>query len=119
MSATISRSRVAPEEISQAVFEQLVPELITRYPSVSVKEAGELEEIGEIRSGMKRALLLAAVLIYVLMAVPLKSYWQPIVILAIVPFGFVGAGAWSPDHGSAAFGLVVFRHARFDRGGDQ
>ncbi|MCG8490327.1 MAG: efflux RND transporter permease subunit, partial [Sneathiellales bacterium] len=27
----------------------------------------------------------------VLMAVPLKSYWQPFVILAIVPFGFIGA----------------------------
>ena len=40
---------------------------------------------------MKRALLLATVLIYVLMAVPLKSYWQPFVILAIVPFGFIGA----------------------------
>ena len=32
-------------------------------------------------------------LIYVLMAVPLKSYWQPFVILAIVPFGFVAAAA--------------------------
>lgn len=30
-------------------------------------------------------------LIYVLLAVPLKSYWQPFVILAIVPFGFIGA----------------------------
>ena len=53
--------------------------------------AGELEEMTEILDSLKRALLLAAVLIYVLMAVPLKSYWQPIVILAIVPFGFVGA----------------------------
>ena len=35
--------------------------------------------------------MIAAVLIYVLMAVPLKSYWQPVIILAIVPFGFVGA----------------------------
>lgn len=31
------------------------------------------------------------VLIYVLMTVPLKSYWQPFIILAIIPFGFVGA----------------------------
>jgi len=58
---------------------------------VKVLAAGELEEIAEISGGLKRALLLAAVLIYVLMAVPLKSYWQPFVILAIVPFGFVAA----------------------------
>ena len=47
--------------------------------------------MGEIQGGLIRALILAAVLIYVLMAVPLKSYWQPFVILAIVPFGFIAA----------------------------
>lgn len=91
VAAAINRSVVAPEEVGQAVFQQLVPLLATRYPSVKIKKAGELEEIGEIRGGILRALLLAAVLIYVLMAIPLKSYWQPVVILAIVPFGFVGA----------------------------
>ncbi|MEL7025746.1 MAG: efflux RND transporter permease subunit, partial [Pseudomonadota bacterium] len=91
VAATIDRSTVAPEEVGQAVFEQLVPELVQRYPGVRVVPAGELEEIGEIQGGLRNALILAAVLIYVLMAVPLKSYWQPFVILAIVPFGFVAA----------------------------
>ena len=91
VAATIDRSTVAPEEVGQAVFEQLVPQLLERYPGVQVVPAGELEEIGEIQGALRNALILAAVLIYVLMAVPLKSYWQPFVILAIVPFGFVAA----------------------------
>ncbi|WP_371225390.1 efflux RND transporter permease subunit [Roseovarius sp. 2305UL8-3] len=91
ISATVNRNRVAPEEIGQAIFEQLVPELNDRYPSVKIIAAGELEEMGEIQGGLINALILAAVLIYVLMAVPLKSYWQPFVILAIVPFGFIAA----------------------------
>ncbi|NVO57783.1 efflux RND transporter permease subunit [Rhodobacteraceae bacterium B1Z28] len=91
VAASIDRNLVAPEEIGQAVFEQLAPELRRKYPSVTVLPAGELEEMSDISDGLKRALLLAAVLIYVLMAVPLKSYWQPFVILAIVPFGFVAA----------------------------
>ena len=91
VAASIDRSVVAPEEVAQAVFKQFEPSLTAKYPSVQLKRAGELEEMGDIQDGMKRALLLAAVLIYVLMAVPLKSYWQPFVILAIVPFGFVGA----------------------------
>ncbi|WP_421858178.1 efflux RND transporter permease subunit [Oricola sp.] len=91
VAASIDRGLVAPEEVGQAIFEQLVPELAARYPSVEVIAAGELEEMGEIRGGLINALILAAVLIYVLMAVPLKSYWQPLVILAIVPFGFVAA----------------------------
>ena len=30
-------------------------------------------------------------LIYVLLAIPLKSYWQPFIIMSVIPFGFVGA----------------------------
>jgi len=91
VAASIDRSLVAPSEVAQAVFERLVPKLQAQYPTVKIATAGELEEMGEIRGGLLRALLLAAVLIYVLMAVPLKSYWQPVVILAIVPFGFIAA----------------------------
>jgi multidrug efflux pump subunit AcrB len=91
VAASVDRGVVAPEEVAQAVFEQLVPKLEARYPSVKVLPASELEEMQDISGGLKRALLLAAVLIYVLMAVPLKSYWQPLVILAIVPFGFIAA----------------------------
>lgn len=89
--ASIDRSTVSPSEISQAVFEELVPQLSQKYPSVKIATAGELEEMGEIKGGLIRALILAAVLIYVLMAVPLQSYWQPLIILAIVPFGFISA----------------------------
>jgi multidrug efflux pump subunit AcrB len=91
VAASVDRSLAAPEEVGQAVFEQLVPELKRTYPTVKVVAGGELEEMGEIKGGLINALILAAVLIYVLMAVPLKSYWQPVVILAIVPFGFVAA----------------------------
>ncbi len=45
---------------------------------------------------MKRALIMILILIYALLAVPLKSYWQPLVIMSVIPFGFVGAaiGHW-------------------------
>ena len=91
VAAAIDRSVVSPAEVAQAVTEQMVPLLAQKYPSVQVSFGGELEEMGEIQGGLLRALLLASVLIYVLMAVPLKSYFQPLIILAIIPFGFVGA----------------------------
>ncbi|WP_120501039.1 efflux RND transporter permease subunit [Roseovarius sp. EL26] len=91
ITANIDRSVVPPEEVGQAVQEQLMPKLLDQYPNVWVELGGELEEIGQIRGGLLQALIMAVVAIYVLMAVPLKSYWQPFVILAIVPFGIVGA----------------------------
>lgn len=91
VSAAIDRTLAVPAEVWQAVQEQLVPQLALEFPSVKVSPGGELAEMGEISGGLKRALMLSAVLIYVLMAVPLKSYVQPFIILAIVPFSFVGA----------------------------
>ncbi|MEM7215232.1 MAG: efflux RND transporter permease subunit [Pseudomonadota bacterium] len=91
IAASINRRTVAPEEVGQAVTQNLAPLLKEKYPDLKIEPAGELEEIVEIQGGLKQALLLAGVLIYMLMAVPLKSYWQPFVILAIIPFGFIGA----------------------------
>ena len=91
LSASVDRNQVAPEEIAQAVFEQFEPQLQAHYPGVELLAAGELEEMGSVKKDLIRALILTAVLIYVLLAVPLKSYWQPFVIISIVPFGFIGA----------------------------
>ena len=44
-----------------------------------------------MKGGMIRALLFTCILIYALLAIPLKSYWQPFIIMSVVPFGFVGA----------------------------
>ncbi|SNZ19669.1 efflux RND transporter permease subunit [Cohaesibacter gelatinilyticus] len=95
--ASIDKSVASPEEVSQAVFQSFWPKVQAKYPSVELVTGGELSEIVEIKGGLKKALILACVLIYVLMAVPLKSYWQPVVILTIVPFGFI----------SAAFGHLI------------
>ncbi len=91
VAASVDRGIVAPEEAAQAVMENFAPDMGARFPGVELRPGGELEEIGEVQDGLKRALMLAAVLIYVLLAIPLKSYWQPVIILAIIPFGFIGA----------------------------
>lgn len=89
--ADVNRQIVAPEEIGQAVLNDFAKGLETRYPGLSVDEGGELEQVGEMRGGFLRAILIACLLIYILMAVPLKSYFKPLIIMSVVPFGFVGA----------------------------
>jgi multidrug efflux pump subunit AcrB len=89
--ADVNREIVAPEEIAQALFDGFTQELEDRYPGLTVDQGGELEQIGETRGGLLRAFIVACLLIYILMAVPLKSYWKPVIIMSVVPFGFVGA----------------------------
>ncbi len=91
IAVSVDRSKISPEDLSWIVDTYFLPEMPEHFPNVKLEKAGELQEIGEIQEGLKHALLLAAAMIFVLMAVPLKSYWQPVLILAIIPFGFVGA----------------------------
>ena len=89
--AFVDKSKVSSAEVSQSIFETIAVDLQDKYPLVEIKAGGELEEEGEIKGGLIRALIITCILIYVLMAIPLKSYTQPFIIMSVVPFGFVGA----------------------------
>jgi multidrug efflux pump subunit AcrB len=91
ISASLDKQLVSPSELGAQVFDSLVPELARQYPNVEIKQAGELEEIFTIKGNLIKALMFTCILIYVLLAVPLKSYVQPFVIMSVIPFGFVGA----------------------------
>ena len=91
ISVVIDRTQVSPNEVYQSFAAIELPRLQELYPQVEITTGGELTETEEIKGGLIRALIITALIIYVLMAIPLKSYAQPIVILSVVPFGFVGA----------------------------
>ncbi|MCE2595632.1 efflux RND transporter permease subunit [Motilimonas cestriensis] len=84
------RAVQSPEQTLQQL-KPLMEDLATRYPGVQIQSGGEFEELGEIQAGFKTAMILTLLLIYALLAVPLKSYWQPLIIMAVIPFGFAGA----------------------------
>ncbi len=94
--ASLDKKLISPAEAFARIQKNIAPELKSLFPGLSIKGAGELEEIGAMRKEMKRALIMILLLIYALLAVPLKSYWQPLVIMSVIPFGFVGAviGHW-------------------------
>ena len=66
-------------------------ELLQNYPGVRYSFEGELREQRESFGSLFYGILFALFSIYVLLAVPLRSYLQPIVILMVIPFSLVGA----------------------------
>ena len=76
-----------------------MPELERQFPGLDIQFAGEAEEQAETQSSMLNVFLLAMLVIYMLLAIPLRSYIQPILIMTAIPFGVVGAilGHWFND----------------------
>tara|TARA_R110000744_G_scaffold47804_4_gene104948 strand:+ start:5002 stop:8064 length:3063 start_codon:yes stop_codon:yes gene_type:complete len=88
-------AEVLPEEnipaISKAIKSYLIPELEGRYPGIKVVFGGNQEQIAQSVSRLELGTAFALVGIYILLAIAFRSYLQPIVIMAIIPFGAVGA----------------------------
>ncbi len=89
--ASLDKKQLSPSELGTEIFGEFSEELEAHFPGVEIQEAGELEEIFSIKGNLIRALMFTSVLIYVLLAIPLKSYSQPFIIMSVIPFGFVGA----------------------------
>jgi len=66
-------------------------QLVLDHPGVRYTLEGEQKEQAEAASSLVRNYLMALVLIYALLAVPLRSYSEPILIMSVIPFGAVGA----------------------------
>jgi multidrug efflux pump subunit AcrB len=61
------------------------------FPDVAFKISGEQEERNKALGSMIATIPLALMIIFALLAIPLKSYMQPLVIMSVIPFGAVGA----------------------------
>ncbi len=97
ISADVDKDRVSSTELVTRLERQVVPKLMRQYPGLDVHFSGEAEEQAETQSSMIQMFLLALLIIYFLLAVPLKSYIQPVLIMTAIPFGIVGAilGHWA------------------------
>jgi multidrug efflux pump subunit AcrB len=66
------------------------------YPGSSFEMAGEARDQEESSRGLQVGAIGLAILIYILLAIPFKSYSQPLIVMSVIPFGLVGAvmGHW-------------------------
>jgi multidrug efflux pump subunit AcrB len=91
VTADLDRGRANANEVLADLRERVLPKLLEQYPGVSVAFEGEHSEQGKALSGLIRAFGGALLAIYALLAIPLGSYLQPLVIMSVIPFGVVGA----------------------------
>lgn len=91
VSASVDSAVANSNEILAELRTELFPRLEQDYPGLIFSMAGEQKEQQESMKSMGEGFLLALLVIYALMAIPFKSYTQPLLIMAAIPFGFVGA----------------------------
>jgi len=91
ITADVDASKAQSGAVIEDLTTQFIPQLLARYSGVKFGLGGASEEEQTLMNRMILGFVASLFLIYGLLAVPLKSYVQPLVIMAVIPFGFIGA----------------------------
>ncbi len=82
---------IKSEEVTKPIKNDYKKQLKEKYPEITLELSGQSKESNDFLSELAIAFTAAFALIYILIAIPLKSYLQPLIVMFVIPFGFIGA----------------------------
>lgn len=91
ITAAADKARIEPGKVVAEVRRTVIKELEQKYPGVTGELDGASQDEMDAQRDLMKAAVFALFCIYALMAVPLKSYAQPLIIMSVIPFGLIGA----------------------------
>jgi multidrug efflux pump subunit AcrB len=93
VTADVNSAVINANELRVNMQNNFLPELKSRYPDLAYSMEGEGKEQKEAMEDVYRGFAVALFGIYCLLAIPFKSFTQPIIVMAAIPFALVGAVA--------------------------
>ncbi|NVK57986.1 MAG: efflux RND transporter permease subunit [Alteromonadaceae bacterium] len=87
----IDEEQVEPNEVVATIDENLLPKMLEEFPTVQTQLGGDIEEQQAQQDEQIMFFLAAMIMVYILLAIPLKSYGQPLIIMSVIPFSLTGA----------------------------
>ena len=91
VTADVNINVVTGDEMTSILDRSILPELVSRNPGLTYSFGGEQQEQVESFSALGGGFALALLAIYALLAIPFGSYTKPLIIMAAIPFGIIGA----------------------------
>ncbi|MGB0894418.1 MAG: efflux RND transporter permease subunit [Parashewanella sp.] len=89
--ASVDQSQAEPFKIAKDIRDNFIPTLLAKYPSVKSEVAGNIQEQIDGKQKQMRDTVIALLVMFTLLAIPLKSYSQPFMIMSVIPFGVIGS----------------------------
>ena len=87
----VAKSTLTSSQVTADMEKRLMPDLLRDYPLVRVRWEGQREQSNESLRSLGTGFVVALFAMFVLLTMEFKSYFQPFIILAAIPFGCAGA----------------------------
>ena len=96
LTAEVDKDIAEPSKITADILQKELPEVLSQFPGVRSRLSGSSQAAREVQGQLLGGAALSLFLIFALMAIPLRSYSQPLLIMSVIPFGTIGAlvGHW-------------------------
>ncbi|KTG27397.1 MAG: efflux RND transporter permease subunit [Halomonas sp.] len=94
----------AINQVLATLQEEVFPTLSNTWPGLEVSMGGRQQDTADNLAALRNAMWLMLAALYALLAIPFKSYLQPLLVMAAIPFGIVGAVG---GHMLMGFGLSI------------
>jgi len=91
VSGFVDANVVAVDRVAELAENDIIPALEQRYPGLTTKLGGAFFEQRKEQSDMLTYALLGLLMVYLLLALPLQSYTQPLIVMSVIPFSLTGA----------------------------
>lgn len=91
VTSDLNRTVTNANELNADLAANFLPALTEKYPGLTWKFGGEQQRQAESFAGLRVGLILSMFLMFGLLAVAFRSYFQPVIVMWVVPFGIAGA----------------------------
>ncbi|NKI35327.1 efflux RND transporter permease subunit [Wenzhouxiangella sp. XN79A] len=91
ITARVDKDLAEPGAIITDLRQNILPRILAGHAGVDVRLSGQTQALQDIRQQLFAGTLFALFMIYALIAIPLRSYLQPLLIMSVIPFGIIGA----------------------------
>ena len=96
VTADVDATVISGDEANEILANSILADLTALYPDLTYTFGGEQQQQLESLGALYRGFAIALIMIFALLAIPLRSYTKPFIIMAVIPFGFIGVilGHW-------------------------
>ncbi|GAA4814107.1 efflux RND transporter permease subunit [Litoribaculum gwangyangense] len=112
VNADLADAKGSPTEIIEDIRNNIMPDILSKYPSISVSYEGQNREANKLSKSAATTLPVVIFLIYVVIAFTFRSYSQPFLLILMIPLSFIAVGWGHYLHGfpiniSSMLGIIA------------
>lgn len=108
VSADLAGPQVSATEANAAIREEVLPDILARYPSVTPSFEGQNREVGKSQRSISSIMPLVFALMLFIIILSFRSPLQGLAVFGLIPFGFIGVsvGHWLLDAQISLFSIL-------------